>query len=80
MKLDKQGKNNRDISVVYSDNNSISINIFDNKILMGVVGALDNNLKELEKAGRSKIYFRGNSIVIKVAKLKIIKLETRSSI
>ena len=74
MKLDKQGKNNRDISVVYSDNNSISINIFDNKILMGVVGALDNNLKELEKAGRSKIYFRGNSIVIKGSKAENNKI------
>ncbi|RZO49997.1 MAG: PhoH family protein [Candidatus Pelagibacterales bacterium] len=32
---------------------------------MGIVGAFDNNLKELEKISGSKIYFRGNSIVIK---------------
>ena len=32
---------------------------------MEVVGSFDNNLKELEKISGSKIYFRGNSIVIK---------------
>ena len=32
---------------------------------MGIVGSFDNNLKELEKISGSKIYFRGNSIVIK---------------
>ena len=32
---------------------------------MEVVGSFDNNLKELEKISGSKIYFRGNTIVIK---------------
>ena len=32
---------------------------------MGVVGAFDNNLKELERISGSRIHFRGNSIVIK---------------
>ena len=69
MKTNKQNKNNKEISVVYGDNDSISINIFNNKILMGVVGSFDNNLKELEKVSWSKIYFRGNSLAIKGDKL-----------
>ncbi len=31
--------------------NSISVNIFNNKILMEIAGSFDNNLKELEKKG-----------------------------
>ena len=69
MKTNKQNKNNKEISIVYGDNNSINVNIFNNKILMGVVGSLDSNLKELEKTTGSKIYFRGNSISIKGEKV-----------
>ena len=65
MKVNKQNRNDKEISIVYGDNNSISINIFNNKILMEIVGSFDNNLKELEKVSGSKIYFRGNSIAIK---------------
>ena len=65
MKINKQNKNGKEISVTYGDRNSINIDIFNNKILMGIVGAFDNNLKELEKISGSKIYFRGNSITIK---------------
>ena len=54
-----------EVSVTYEDDHSISINIFNNKILMEVVGAFDNNLKELEKVSGSKIYFRGNTISVK---------------
>ena len=55
----------KDLTIVYSDNGSISLVFKDNNILKGVVGELDSNLKELEKLSRSNIYFRGNSIVIK---------------
>lgn len=65
MKIVKQNKNSKEVSVTYFDDNSININIFDNKILMGVVGAFDKNLKELEKTTGSEIYFRGNSIIVK---------------
>ena len=65
MKTNKANKNNREVSIVYGADNSINVNIFNNKILMGVVGSFDNNLKELEKISGSKIYFRGNSIAIK---------------
>ena len=68
MKINKQNKNGKEISIVYGDDNSISVNIFNNEILMEIAGSFDNNLKELEKYTGSKIYFRGNSIAIKGSK------------
>ncbi len=70
MKINKQNNNSEEISVIYADDDSININIFDNQILMGVVGPFDNNLKELERFTGSKIYFRGNSITIKGEKFE----------
>ena len=63
MKTIKQNKNQ--FSIHYEKDNSININIFNNQLLMEVVGAYDGNLKELEKLTGSEIYFRGNSITIK---------------
>ena len=65
MKINKQNKKNNEVSIIYSDNDSININIFNNETLMSIVGVFDDNLKELEKLTGSTIYFRGNSIVIK---------------
>ena len=65
MKINIQNKNNQEVSISYGDDDSININIFNNKILMEIVGSFDNNLKELEKISGSKIYFRGNSLSIK---------------
>ena len=65
MKINKHNKNGKEVSIIYGDDNSITVNIFNNKILMELVGSFDNNLKELEKISGSKIYFRGNSIAIK---------------
>ena len=62
MKINNQNKNGKEVSIIYGDTNSISVNIFNNEILMGIVGSFDNNLKELERVSGSKIYFRGNSI------------------
>ena len=59
MKTSKQNKNGKEISITYGKDNSINVNIFNNKILMEIVGSYDNNLKELEKISGSKIYFRG---------------------
>ena len=53
------------IKFVYSDNDSISVIFHDNNLLMGVVGEFNKNLKELEKITESKLYSRGNSILIK---------------
>ena len=65
MKANKQNKNSKDVSIIYGDDNSINVIIYNNKVLMEIVGSFDNNLKELEKISGSKIYFRGNSIAIK---------------
>ena len=56
---------NSSIKFVYSDNNSISVIFHDNKLLMGVAGEFNKNLKELESITKSSIYSRGNSILIK---------------
>ena len=65
MKVNKQNANGKEVLITYGDDNSINVNIFNNKILMEITGSYDNNLKELEKISGSKIYFRGNSIAIK---------------
>ena len=53
------------LKFVYSDNNTLSVIFHDNDLLMGVVGEFNKNLKELEKISESKLYSRGNSILIK---------------
>ena len=58
-------KLNKDLKFVYSDNDTLSIIFNKNEILMGVVGEFNNNLKELEKITQTKIYSRGNSILVK---------------
>ena len=65
MKINKKNTNGKEVSITYTDDSSINVNIFNNKLLMGIVGSFDSNLKELEKISGSKIYFRGNSIAIK---------------
>mgnify|MGYP006169186547 CR=1 FL=1 len=65
MKINKENKNNKEVSIIYGNDNSISVNIFNNEMLMEIVGSFDNNLKELEKSSGSQIFFRGNSITIK---------------
>jgi len=65
VKINKQNKGDKEFSITHGTADSINVRIFNNKILMGIVGSFDNNLKELEKVSGSKIYFRGNSIAIK---------------
>ena len=65
MKANKQNRDNNEFSILYGNDDSININIFNNEILMEIVGSFDSNLKELEKHTGSEIYFRGNSISIK---------------
>jgi len=63
-------KLNKDLKFVYSDNDTLSIIFHNNEILMGVVGEFNNNLKELEKITETKIYSRGNSILVKSSSTK----------
>ncbi len=58
-------KINSDLRYVYSENDTLSIIFQSNEILSGVVGEFNNNIKELEKITKTKIYSRGNSIVVK---------------
>ena len=60
MKINKQNNGDKEVAVTRGEDDSINVRIFNNKILMGIVGSFDNNLKELEKISGSKIYFRGN--------------------
>tara|TARA_Y100000590_G_scaffold346922_1_gene397370 strand:- start:192 stop:1208 length:1017 start_codon:yes stop_codon:yes gene_type:complete len=75
VKINKQNRNGKEFSIIYGSDNSINFNIFNNKILMEIVGSFDSNLKELEKVSGSKIYFRGNSITIKGDKYKNEKVK-----
>tara|TARA_B100000029_G_scaffold241006_1_gene238194 strand:- start:2206 stop:3216 length:1011 start_codon:yes stop_codon:yes gene_type:complete len=75
VKTNKKNKDNKEVSVVYGEDDSINVNIFNNKILMEIAGSFDTNLKELEKISGSRIYFRGNSIVIKGEKISNEKVK-----
>ena len=59
MKINKKSTNGKEVSITYTDDNSINVNIFNNKLLMGIVGSFDNNLKELEKISGSKFILEG---------------------
>tara|TARA_B100000575_G_C23067510_1_gene614778 strand:+ start:107 stop:1108 length:1002 start_codon:yes stop_codon:yes gene_type:complete len=52
-------------SIKKIDRETINIKVHNNDILMTVVGEFNNNLNELEKLTKTKIFFRGNSITIK---------------
>ena len=47
------------------DKETVNIKVHNNDILISVVGEFNNNLNELEKLTKTKIFFRGNSITIK---------------
>ena len=53
------------LKFVYSENDTLSIIFQNNEMLLGVVGEFNNNIKELEKITKTKIYSRGNSILVK---------------
>jgi len=69
MKINKKNIDTKEVSIVYGENDSINVNIFNNKLLMEIAGSFDSNLKELERISGSRIYFRGNSIAIKGEKI-----------
>ncbi len=68
-------KINSDFKLVYSKNDTLSIIFQNNEMLLEVVGEFNNNLKELEKITKTKIYSRGNSILVKgdLKKNEIVK-------
>ena len=60
-----QKKINSDLKILYSENENLSIIFQSNELLSGVVGEFNNNIKELEKLSDTKIFSRGNSILVK---------------
>ena len=58
-------KNTNLLSSNYSLDGTISVSIKSNEVLANISGELDKNFKFLEEKVGSKIYFRGNSIIIK---------------
>ena len=59
-----------ELKFVYSENNTLSIIFQNNDLLLGVIGEINNNLKELEKITKTNIYSRGNSILVKSDPIK----------
>ncbi len=47
------------------DKETINIKVFNNELLMSIIGEFNKNLNELEKLTKTKIFFRGNSITTK---------------
>jgi len=45
MKINKQNRDNKEVSILYGSDDSININIFNNKILMEIVALLIQILK-----------------------------------
>ena len=56
---------NKEISIKKIDNETANIKIFNNNILMAIVGEFNKNLIQIEKLTNTKIFFRGNSITVK---------------
>ena len=65
MKNNNINLDNNLLSSNYSSDGTISISIKNNEVLMNVSGELHKNFKLLEQKIGSKIYFRGNSVIIK---------------
>ena len=55
----------KEISVKKIDSETANIKIFNNDILMAIVGEFNKNLIQIEKLTKTKLYFRGNSITVK---------------
>ena len=55
----------KEISVKKIDNETMNVKIFNNDVLMSIVGEFNKNLIQIEKLTKTKLYFRGNSITVK---------------
>ena len=62
----------KEISIKKIDNETLSVKIFNNSILMAIVGEFNKNLLEIEKLTNTKIFFRGNSITVKGKKASVL--------
>ena len=64
----------REISIKKIDKETLNIKIFNNDILIEIVGEFNKNLIKIEKLTKTKIFFRGNSITVKGDKEKIFSV------
>ena len=62
----------KEISIKKIDNETLSVKIFNNSILMAIVGEFNKNLLEIEKLTNTKLFFRGNSITVKGKKTSVL--------
>ena len=65
---------NKEILIKKIDNETANIKIFNNNILMSIVGEFNKNLLEIEKLTKTKLFFRGNSITVKGNKTSISRV------
>ena len=63
---------NKEISIKKIDSTTSNIKIFNNDILVEIVGEFNKNLIKIEKLTETKIFFRGNSITVKGQKDSIL--------
>ena len=70
----KAENQNKQIIIKKIDENTINIRIFDNKMLMAIVGEFNSNLNEIESLTNTKLFFRGNSITAKGKKDGIVNV------
>ena len=62
---------NKEISVKKIDNETANIKIFNNGVLMAIVGEFNKNLIQIERLTNTKLFFRGNSITVKGNKTSV---------
>ena len=64
----------KNILIKKIDSETLNVKIFNNKMLMAIVGEFNVNLSELEKITNTKLFFRGNSITVKGDKDSILSV------
>ncbi len=64
----------QNFSIKKIDSETSNIQIFDNDVLMAILGEFNTNLKELERQTNTSLFFRGNSITIKGKSDNVIKV------
>ncbi len=65
---------NKEIYIKKIDKQTVNIKVFNNNILMAIVGEFNKNLSEIEKLTNAKVFFRGNSITAKGNKESLSKI------
>ena len=62
----------KEISIKKIDRETVNIKIFNNNILMAIVGEFNKNLAQIEKLTKTNLFFRGNSITVKGNKASVV--------